>query len=778
MVAVTGEAGIGKTTTVQAFVEEARSHHGLLVAAGQCLEHQGASEPYMPLFSALDRLCRNSEPDLLPAISRFAPNWLLEMPWLVDDNELARLAARIVGNTRTRMLREFVGAVQEVSATRPLLLVIEDLQWSDPSTLDTLNALARTQLTASLLLVCTARTGGPDDSPNPGADLVQELELLGLCQRLAVPPLTAAQVSEYLSLRGGEHRLPEAVSDQLSRRSDGNPLFLRLLVDDYLMHETSSAELPAGGSPTGSRVPDTLKRLVARRLGAVGPRHRAALEAAAVGGREVSPALIAGALELAEDEAETLCLELVTDGHLRRNRPADGSVTAGFSFAHALHQEVIYGELPPARRSRLHAAVASALMESYGSRAPERAGELAYHFSRAGDSRQALSYLQIAAVQAVRRYAYREAEDMLRNALALAADLEDPERVEPEIAVRDMLALAVIMLRGWAHPEAETLLKEALERAKSAARPEAQSLVLYHLAAVYENLGEHTQSKRILEERVRLEPSYRDPTSQLESHELLACSLFHKGEFEQSLDHALRGWRLYDPRLHLGLTAATLGENLGVCCQSWAALDLWYLGRPEQAQERMDAAVSMAEGPEHRYCLGLTQYRAAVLHQLLGEPHAVLERTSAAIELGTAQGHEVTAATGHMLRGWARSALGEADGGIAELRDGLASYEAAGSRIGLPYFLGLLADACMRSGRPEESLAAVDQALGIVGEHGYSHEAELHRLRGLALRRLGRADEALESLRRAVEIARAQKAASLESRAAASLSEHAAAAGL
>ncbi|HEX2180121.1 MAG TPA: AAA family ATPase [Actinomycetota bacterium] len=766
-VAVLGEAGIGKTTTIQAFVEQARSRHGVLVATGRCLEHQGPSEPYMPLLNALDELCRAGRSQLVGTVSRFAPNWLLEMPWLVDDDELGKLAARTVGNTRARMLREFVEVVRAVSQLHPFLLVVEDLQWSDPSTLDALNALVRSGPAARLLVVCSCRTAGGDAEDNPAEALLQELELRSLCDVLTLQPLSAEEVNQFLALRLGETRLEEGASRVLLQRSDGNPLFLQMLVDDYLGPEgTGDRGGLAGPAGPAGRIPQTLKRLVGRRLAGMDRRKRGVLDGAAVAGVEVSPGLLARALEETEEEVEAVCRELAeTSQLLRRNQPGNGSPAgADFAFAHAVYQEVVYDQLPSARRRRLHGAVGSALVASYGSRAPERAGELAYHFTRAGDDRQAVDYLRIAAGQALRRYAYREAEGLLRSALELLPGMDRAERPEAEAGLRDMLALALIMLHGWAHPEAESLLNEALELAEAIGSPDLQSLLLYHLAAVYENRGEHEKSKQVLEKRLRLLPAFTDPTSLLESHELLACSLFHKGEFEKSLAHADEGSQLYDPQLHLGLTAATLGENLGVCCQSWAALDLWYLGDPDRARQRMAAALNLAEGPEHRYCLGLTEQRAAILHQLLGEPQVVLDRASRTIELGAQQGHEVAVATGHILSGWARAALGEPAEGVAELRSGLESYQAAGSRIGLPYFLGLLAEALLTAGSASGALAAAEQALAIVGDRGYSHESELLRLRALALLRLGRNEAAEADLRRAVEVARGQRASSLERR--------------
>ncbi|MDQ4142984.1 MAG: AAA family ATPase [Actinomycetota bacterium] len=775
-VVITGEAGIGKTTTIQAFLDEARKDHDVLVAGGQCLEHQGPTEPYMPIFDALDRLCRSyRELNLVKMLVRCGPNWLMEMPWLADDDELARLAHRTLGSTRSRMLREVVETFVAISEVRPLILVLEDLQWSDPSTLDALNALARSPVSARLLIVCSCRSSELGDPTRPAAALLQGLELHGMCEELALPPLSEEEVDEYLHKRLPGIAVPEGSGRMLHSRTDGNPLFIQIVVNDLTLEgEPGQTRDPIPARVhLPQKVPKTLRRMIEQRLAGLSPRKQEVLEAAAVAGIDASPALIARAIDAAEEEIEVVCWELArTEQFLRPDEALVGSSTsAKFTFAHGLYQEVIYDQMPSARRARLHGEIGRALEASYGSRVAERAGEVAFHFSRAGEALPAVKYLQMAAGQALRRYAYKEALGQLTTALRLVEDIEAESRVELEIALRDMLALALIMVEGWSHPESELELKKALALSEKLGDPDRQSLLLYHLAGVYENCGEHTKSKEVLERRLLLQPHFMDSTSLLESHELLACSLFHKGEFAESLDHADKGSELYDPQRHLALLAASVGENLGVACHSWAALDLWYLGYPERAKRRMAAALGLARNPSHSYCLALTEERAAVLHQLLGEPEKVLECSATAIDLATEQGHEVCIASAHILRGWARVAAGEVDG-LVELRTGLESYEASGSRIGLPYFLGLLTDASLRAGSPSDALAAADDALGIVGNRGFSHEAELHRLRGLALAMLDQEDRAMASLRRAVEVAGGQKALALEARALESLAKH------
>jgi adenylate cyclase len=258
----------------------------------------------------------------------------------------------------------------------------------------------------------------------------------------------------------------------------------------------------------------------------------------------------------------------------------------------------------------------------------------------------------------------------------------------------------------------------------------------------------------------------------MESHELLACSTFHQGRFAECARHAEQGIALYDPARHLALTAA-VGENPGVSCSNWSALALWFLGYPDQALARAQAALALAEDAAHGFSLAHAQQQAACLHQYRGEVERVRERAAAAVALAEQQGFTVQLAAGTVLEGWARAASGEPDPGIEQIRRGLAACRATGAIIDYPYFLALLTDACMSSGRLSEGLEALEEAFSLVrASRSFFYEAELHRLRASLLLQQQAHDapqEAEAGFRQALELARKQGAISLELRAAMSL---------
>lgn len=219
---VTGEAGLGKTTLVDAFLA-ALTDDELWIGQGQCLEHYGAGEAYFPILEALGRLCRGAGGhDLVALLAQQAPTWLVHMPGLLSPADLEALQRRVLGASRERMLREFAEVLAGLTATRPLVLVLEDLHWSDASTLDLLAALARRREPARFLLLGTYRPADATQHDQPLRTVVSELALHGQCASLPLTPLTAVAVGDYLARRFPAARFPADLAPLLYQRTDGS----------------------------------------------------------------------------------------------------------------------------------------------------------------------------------------------------------------------------------------------------------------------------------------------------------------------------------------------------------------------------------------------------------------------------------------------------------------------------------------------------------------------------------------------------------------------------
>jgi predicted ATPase len=206
IVFITGEPGIGKTSLVEAFLarlaDEHEHEHETWIGRGQCIEHYGAGEAYMPVLEALGRLGR--EPggtQLITMLRRYALSWLVQLPALVSVAEREKLRQEAQGATRERMLRELAEALDALAIKHPLVLVLEDLHWSDVSTLDLLSVLTRRPERARLLVIGTYRPVDILANGHPLRAVVQELQLHRQCEELRLGFLTEENVAAYLATR-------------------------------------------------------------------------------------------------------------------------------------------------------------------------------------------------------------------------------------------------------------------------------------------------------------------------------------------------------------------------------------------------------------------------------------------------------------------------------------------------------------------------------------------------------------------------------------------------
>ena len=420
LVFVVGEAGAGKSSLLALFRRELAAmpaDAAPLVGIGQCNAMVGTGEPYMPVLEALARLCRGpSGPLLLQLLARTAPTWLLQMPWLVTEETRSELERELRLASRERMVRELVEFVEALGAVTPLVLMLEDLHWSDAATLGLLAALAARTEPARCL--CVATTRRPDDAgAAPGlATLLVELTTSRRATSIDVLPLSRADVAAVVAARA-----PDAagLADSIYRRTGGHALFVDHLLDDLLAAPPANRTAPV-------RLPATLRRLLTAQLDRLPQHSRTLLQVAALCANTFAVASVAAALDLDPLVAEADCLELARTARLLVPlEPAewpDGTVTACFRFAHELLREVAADAVPPARTRDLHMRLGERLERGFAGRSGEAATELAFHFATALDRPRAVRHLRAAAQNASRRLSPAAAAAHLQHALVLVHD--------------------------------------------------------------------------------------------------------------------------------------------------------------------------------------------------------------------------------------------------------------------------------------------------------------------------------------------------------------------
>jgi predicted ATPase/DNA-binding winged helix-turn-helix (wHTH) protein len=781
LVFVTGEPGIGKTTLVDAFVERS-GDPSISVGRGQCVEHHGVGEAYLPILEALGRLCRGPRGNRLVEIVRqYAPTWLAQLPALVDSADEA-FRQQVLGTTPQRMLRELAEAIEVITTETPLVLVLEDLHWSDYSTLDLLASLARRRESARLFVVGTYRPEDVAPRGHPLANLALELQTHRLCEWLPLADLSEEAVAEYLRTRFSAHRFPTGLARVIHQRTDGNPLFMVSVLDDLVARGAIAAEgrawvLKADLTEVALGTPENIRQMLEHRIEHLSSDEQRLLEAASVAGEAFSSLSVAAVLEHDVVRVEEWCDGLVRRHQVLSRSPSvelpGGIVAARYRFKHALYRNVVYGRIPAARRSQLHAGVGNAIEALCREHVDEIAAALAVHFEEGGDHEKAVTYLQQAAENAARRSANQEAATLARRGLQLLARLpETPERAHRMLGLQMTLGSAVIATNGYSAPEVEQVFSAARDQCRLLGETPALFRALWGLGRFYLVRTPLETAREFGEGMLQFAERAQDCDFLLQAHNALGAPLFHLGEFEQALTHFEQGIALYEPERHRS-HAYLYVQDPKVVCLARGSLTLWCLGRPNQALEWARQAITWARYLSHPFSEAFALNFGATLHEFRQEWQAAETQAAAAIALTTQQGFSLFSIMGTLVRGGALSELEEGDAGRSMIAESANASETAGAQLFRSYGLGMLARAYGKAGRLDEACAVVTEALALperTGERFY--EAELHRLHGEFLLRTGAPEHdsrAEACFHRAIDVATAQRALSLKLRAVVSL---------
>jgi predicted ATPase/DNA-binding winged helix-turn-helix (wHTH) protein len=785
VVLVTGEAGLGKTTLVDAFVEAVGRHRRLCVGRGQCIEHYGAGEAYMPVLEAFGGLCRDpGGQELVRCLAQHAPTWLVQMPGLVSTADLEALQRQVMGTTRERMLRELAAAIEVLTDAQPLVLVLEDLHWSDYSTLDLLAVLGRRREPARLLVLGTYRPEDVAREGHPLKTVLHELHIHGRCDTLPLTFLTEAAIAAYLIGRFPGLSLAQKLARFVFQRTDGNPLFMINVVETWLaqgvlVEQDGQWTIPAAFEALSPGVPESLQQMIAQRLERLGAEDQRVVEAASVAGMEFSAAAVAAALAQEVAWVEVHCAHLARQGQLLRSSAErawpDGTEATCYSFIHALYQEVVYNRLPAAQRIYLHRRIGAGLEAGYGVQAGDIAAELAMHFERGRDARRAVSYLRQAADTAVRRYANAEAAHHLSTGLALLQALPPTaERTQQELALQCALGASLMAVKGFAAPEVERAYGRAQALCEQVGESPQLGLVLWGLLQFYMVRTELQMAQKLGERLINLAQSLHDLDLLLAAHNGLGTILSYRGELPAAHAHLEQSITLYDPQKHHS-RAFFYGTNLKVDSLAHGAHVLWLLGYPEQAKRRGQEALVLAyaQEPLHPYTLAHALNLVAVVHHLCREELLAEERAQAGRRFADEHGFAMELGRGTILQGWTLVIQGQREEGLVQMRQGLTAYRATGAEVWRPFYLALLGEAYVKAEQMVEAPRLVTEALALAHEiGGHWWEAELHRLKGELFLSMGEGERGgpEESFHRALDVARRQQAKSLELRAAMSLS--------
>ncbi|MDN3922935.1 ATP-binding protein [Roseateles violae] len=759
IVFLVGEAGIGKSTLVERLVQRAE----LAVAYGHCIEHYGEAEPYMPVLEALNNLCREDEGggSALALMRSVAPSWLLQLPWFVSDADRRELQRESAGATQDRMLREFGELVDRLSAARPLLLVLEDLHWSDHATVQLLDYLARRRGAGALMVLGTIRPTELIFKDHPLAALRQELRLRRLCQDIELEYLSEAELGDYVAARVGQPA-PEEFIRQLHAQTSGLPLFVAAVVDELI----AAGALGGAGrwqiADAQQAVPRSIAAVIETQLNRLAPEQQRALGAASVGGLEFTHlalatllGLDAEALHARLEDAATRLPWLQAHGTASLD---DGRLAARYRFTHAIYREVLYERLVALQRLQWHRQWAAVVADTHAATLPEVAAELALHFERGDMPLEAAAQLAIVAARALACGAPSDALQAARHALALAQGRLAPS-LELELRVAE--AVALTRLEVITAPQVVSAFERAL--ALDAVDSPAWQRALQGAWWVAYSRAEIERARALAAQMQELAARRGGPALRLAGLNASGMVQMLSGEFAAARLSLGEAVDVHDRLSDDEPPPTSFVLDPGVEAAEGLALVCWIAGEPRRARQLAERAVTLAAASRNPLSEVTALYAAAILHALAGE-FDVVHRFTERI-YGLVDDHALPEKRSGFgwLHGHALVAYEHADEGLAEMRAAAEAAQQLGLRTGLCGFHYHFAMACRLAGREADAAASIEAGLALAAELGETMlVAPMLLMRAEMELARGATEQAGASLRQALITAKAQGATLFE----------------
>jgi class 3 adenylate cyclase len=726
-VLIVGEPGIGKSRLVEEFRGQLvdRRHSWVEWSASQLLQNT-------PLHPVLGWGCvRFGGPEVAPE-RRLAELESLLADVKLDATRLAPLLASTVGipvpperlpSLSSEEIRrgQLVAMVEWAIAGarhQPLVLVFEDLQWFDPTSIDLVQALIEGNAQAPILILATARSEfRPLWGPRPHHKVI------------SLAPLDDAQVQRMIAELASRRGLSTDVKRRVSERAGGVPLFIE---------EVTQLILERGERRDAQAIPPTLRQSLAARLDRLG-RAREVAQIGAVLGRSFSYPILCDVATNSEPPYEGLdeaslqsALTRLVDAALLfvEGTPPEAS----YSFKHALIQDAAYESLLRSRRQALHKRAAAALIAAQSE--PEA---IAHHFTAAGAKRPAIEWWGNAGEDALRRSAFKEAMAHLGKAIALADEAEreapgrkaeDPVLSDRRLRLHTDYGHAAMWLKGFAADEMSAAYARAGQFAGPADEAAPRFVSYYSECLTSFMRGEHRQAHAEAEAFLREAEAEGRPTEAGVARRVFGFVSLLLGDL-QAARKALK--RTLSDYVHERdrETLFRFGNDTRVSATNFLALTEWHLGELERARQLSEESNRRASELGHAASIASALFFKTVLESRRGDITATRLTVEALLALTEELNLKTYTDLGQVYANWVRGKEGDPDAGALGLKQALASYLAQGNKSGAPSFYGLLAELeAMRLDR-ESALAAVDAGLAIAEDTGEHYtDPYLYRLRG------------------------------------------------
>ena len=761
VVLFSGEPGIGKSRLVESFVSSLADQPKEL--RYQCSPYHVNSTLYpiiqqISLSSGFDRSdstdvrlqklessLKVDQTDISITVAILAN--LLSIPAQERYSVLDLNPDQIKQNTLNVLLNQ----LETFCESQPVVLVFEDLHWIDPTSSEFLASVVEAAKRLPLLVILTFR-------PEFNAPWVGEAHV----SLLAFNRLNPESVVGLMTGVAGGKPLPEELTQQVIEKTDGIPLFVeeltQTILESELVQEESDRYVLNGPLPPLA-VPNTLQESLTARLDALAETRVVAQTAAALG-REFSLQVLAAVMKKRLEELEPAILELLNSGLVVRI----GSNS--LMFKHALVRDAAYTNLLRSRRKSLHGRIATVLERDFPELAMTEPELLAYHYTEANLADSAVGYWLRAGERALERSAYPEAIAHLNQGLELVKELSDENlRAKTEIALRMAIGVPLIWT-SFGGPEAA----ENYERARSLCMEFDEEEQLF--SAIWGLwFGLFLQSKAreavvFADQLLDLATNQGEEALQLQAHHCQWASRFSLGEHSKTLEHTERGIELYDPAAHHPMTYTYGGHDAGVCCRQISSLVLWLTGYPEQAQQRINDAMRLAEKLGHLNTRIEAEFMGVTLSMMCREPDSALQWTNMMLDTCPLGEYDTYFQWATGAKGWATSLKNNSEEGRTALGAALESWLASGVCWTAPLLMPAVMEMA-RHGEIDKALEVAKTTLELARrDEATWFEPEILRVNA-ELKQLhspNNIEESEDDLKEALDIARRQGARSLELR--------------
>jgi class 3 adenylate cyclase/tetratricopeptide (TPR) repeat protein len=773
IVLVSGEPGIGKSRLAQTLLEQlAGEPHARLRLF--CSPHHQDHALY-PTIAQLERAAgfrredaADERLDKLEAVLAQATN---------NPGEAAPLLAALLSlpagdryppltltpqKQKERTLQALVAQLEGLASRTPVLMLFEDAQWSDPTSLELLDLFIDGVPALRVLLIVTYR---PEFSaPWAGRPHVTTLSLNRL------PPRQRAEM--IAGITGGK-ALPEEIAAQIVERTDGVPLFVeeltKAVVESGMLTDMGDRYTAARAGPGMAplAIPASLQASLLARLDRLAPVREVAQIGAALG-RQFSHELIGAVAAMPQAQLDDALTQLVRAELIyRRGAPPD----AEYTFKHALVQDAAYSTLLRSRRQQLHARIATTLEDRFPEVVAAQPALLAHHCEEAGLTENSVDYWLAAGRQAWGRSMIAEAVALFRRGLALVPSMPDGDRRrEREFDLQIALGQALIASRSFGAPEVGEAYARARQLSLALSRPRALLFALYGQWVHHACRADLERARQLAAELRNLGEVSGDVATRMIGYHAGGFTYLLLGEFAAARAYHEEGLAQYD-RAYERFYTELLPYELLVGFLVHSSQVLFCVGDLDQAMSQREAALQEARRLRHPHDLAMAMSWAWMTGRCVGlDPKSLLQCADELLALTTEHGLGFSRMEALIFRGWCLATLGHADEGIPLLTMGLAGVHNIGFMLHRPWFLAHLADACRIAGQVQVALghlAEVERLTEETGERCF--QADTLRLRGDVLLAMGDPAGAEASYHEALALARQQGAKLWELYAATSL---------